>query len=386
MDLPFKVITGLEDATSNFEAIQGRDILNMSAPFVDITDSRFYYGNGSDLTKPLQAAISSLPQTGNTETSGGTILLPPNRSYTFTSTLNCDELVNVRLWSPGGRRGGAVLYASFAGGSSATMISARSSDGFELAGGIALVNQDASYAGIAVDLSTIDALVNTKNTAHARLVGGRIDLAASNTVTAYGVKLRNAQTCSISRMIFTGGYDAIRGTDSTSDFSNSITISDRCLFQNQRSTPIHNPCQAWTISDAVFEPLFSGHAGAVYVDSSAAPLQGLCYTGNSHQDADDVSSGGTLGRWLTLRGGGAYIAGNFFSTGYEDLLLANTGGGAVFDGLTAIGNHVYDVGNGAWDLGASNPTHVFIGGNHYGPGTVTTKVIGTAGANSSVLD
>lgn len=375
MRLPFQEITSYTDATHNFEAIQGLITSAQDAGALLMPPP-----NGTDDTATIQGLVNALPQTGNSETSGGTIIFRPNRTYTLKSTINCDKTDNVRLMSLGGILGGAALVADFSAGSTDAMISARSSNGFEIHGGFGLVNNDATYAGTVVDLSTIPALINSQNTVNAHISTSRIDLPSNGTITAVGIRLTNAQTCVISRMITTGGADGIRGTDTAADFCNSITVKDRCYFGGQSNAAIHNPCQAWTVNGCVFEPMLNGHAGALYVDGATAPIQGLNYTGNSHQDADNLPAGGTNGQWVTVHGHGMLIAGNYFQSGWEDVLVS-----AFSDGVSITGNYVNSVGNAAWDLGAGSPTRVFIAGNGY-DGGVPSIVVGAAGAHSSILD
>lgn len=328
----------------------------------------FWKATDSDWTAAILRAVDTLPQTGNTETSGGTVAFTPGKSYSVKGTLDFDGLVNLRLTGQtSGMRGGAQIVADFSTGSSATLISAKSSLGLCLDGGLALVNADATYTGTMLDLSK----GTGQNTDFANITGCRIDMAASVSATATGILLRNAQALSIDRMFISGGQTAIRGMTTAGDFCNGISIA-RCYFENQVSSPIVDLGQACAVRSCVFEPEITGNARAYFQDV-ATPCSGLEFSGNYCGDAN------TSGAWLTLAGAGISVIGNQFWDGNTAFLTSGN-----CDGLSITGNVLKAMSVGL-DPSTGSHTRVIYLGN--GLSSVTTPLATTTTLGTgSVVD
>lgn len=244
-------------------------------------------GDGvADDTAAIQETIDALPA------SGGTVLFPTG-TYSYT-TLNLGGLHSVILRGNGGLSAGApqasVLQCVAEGAGRG--IDARSTFGLVIED-IALTYTKEGFTGSLVDLSHGEA---ASDSAYFHFNRCRI---ASSKTTATLVNLDKAILGGFSHCAFGGGDVALLGQVGES-YCNVIVVL-QCTFINQKTAPIKNPGESWTVTGCGFEGLSDGETeGAILCEQAA---EGLAVHGCWFGDTNDK------GTWIDFHGFGLSVSG-----------------------------------------------------------------------------
>lgn len=314
----------------------------------------------------FKKAIAALP----TGKGGGGVIFAPRR-YKLSEQLNFDETHSVRIIGQASLSAGAGTATPpsellFTQGSSAALISAKSSAGFGLAD-LAVYHSSGSQTGAVVDLSH-----GTAATDAAYVSFDRCHLAGEGVHSALGVNLAKAIGMSFRDTYFQNLDVAIKGKSEVGGYSNAVNV-DHCIFAGIGTIPILNPGSAWEIhAGTIFENLSGGGAGAINVESGYS-CAGLVLSGCWMGDANST------GTWVTWRGEQLNVRGGTFGGGElgiyipdstSDGLNISTRFTNITNGIKAnfgVGTHGYIIGactfnnvsgkkvsldNGATDAGA----------------------------------
>jgi Pectate lyase superfamily protein len=311
-------------------------------------------GDGeTDDTAAIQAAINTLPTPATHP--GGTIYFPVGDYLITGEGISLDHLDSVVLAGAGSDfASGTRLHYTGTG----TAVRSRGLNGN--ANGNRLV-------GLYIYSTTAAKLVDFGNTSGKTTDAGSTLSTIENcalTMEPGGsgilVDLAQATVVAIRRTSFSGGDKAVRGVNQAGAFSNTVVI-DSCWFGYQKTIPILNPGQNWSVRGCTFEPLNNKSAGAVLHDGTEQAIGvkgvvGFTYHGNSHQDSTKEAAG----TWVTLRGRGISIVGNMFYSQAATHLSFPSGG----QGISITGNEFVDAEVTAVSM-SGEPTEFFMVGNHW---------------------
>lgn len=326
----------------------------------------------TDDTAALTAIAALLPQTGTAELKGGEIILPRGRGVAHG--WNLDNTLNVVLKGHGGGYGGTQIISHST--SSTAVVSAKSTGGLRMEG-ISIYNDQAAFTGKLIDLDK----GTGQDTALFKLTDLRLVMIGQAGSSAIGISVANAISGVISGCYITGGKAGVRGRTVNTQYSNAISIQDRCFFQGQDIAAILNPYE-WVLRDCVFEPLRDGSAGAVLCEA-AIPAQWLgirdCWTG----DAPLAPAAGA-GTWYHVHGTGISFDGGAVDSGGATASGIKLRSGEPSKGLSVVGVYFNGINKGI-DLNGVSVSGCRIGPNVWG--TVTTRISGnTFGTPSLVVD
>ncbi len=179
------------------------------------------------------------------------------------------------------------------------------------------------------------------------------------------LSLKNCIDMRIHDCGFTAALIGIDGYHLTEGFANTVLI-DGCTFNKLgNGVPtdrtyvdcacIHNPGEAWTITNNTFEPL----QGAGYTEISAHAIhQDLNYFAWALNISGNwIGDGDNAGPWIRVKPLGGLIAGNLISGGNTAVMI----GGA--DGVAITGNRISGAIQFVQDDALGNSAGVFVGGN-----------------------
>ena len=114
---------------------------------------------------------------------------------------------------------------------------------------------------------------------------------------------KNCIEASLRRLNFIYGKTALAGASKI-----QVGLIEECQFVNQRTYPIMDPAQAFSVQSCTFEQTCLDTAAAI---SSVADISGLSYRGNWHGDASSTAAGQRL---MSIRVVGGDISGNYFGS------------------------------------------------------------------------
>lgn len=238
----------------------------------------------------IQAAINSLPQTGNETTSGGIVYLPPG-TYLLTNPLVLDGLFNITLKGAGGRYGATRLLVGHLG----TGISMKGASS-PILEGIAVVNTNAAYTGKMIDASGASGGPTTN---FPTLRDVRLSMVNQANSQVIGVDVNFTITAKLEDCYLTGGGVGVYGCRLATDFCNAAQL-ERVYFQGQFTANIRNlgatSAGVAEVANCVFEPLQGGGAGA-YLQDAGVVFQGLLKWSTNW-----VGDGNGTGSWITFNG------------------------------------------------------------------------------------
>jgi hypothetical protein len=329
--------------------------LGAQGPVVNILTYGASTGS-SDNGPAINSAIAALPS------GHGTVLIPPG-TWDYTTQINLNGAVNVRLAGTVTASGATNTSLMYTGTGSAAAISATGSQAvvFE---SLFLEYSNTGFTGYLIDYHGTGS-----DTALGIISRCYVGSSGIGAYAAALVCLNHANSMKLVDSYFAGGVVGIVGMTSASSYANKVTI-DNCYFINN-NTHIQNAAQAWMISNNTFEACTGGAPG-VY-NQTYSGCNNLSIVNNWMGDITATS-----GSQITWFGTGLVMEGNYVggNTGVAGVTVSVSN----CDGIQITGNAFADTTGIAFGS-TTGHTGVTIVSNYFG---IANPVTGTIPAGAII--
>lgn len=296
----------LNSSTGNVVVVGGAVPITLGGgsnfPFVNVVDYGADPTGVNDSTTAIQNAIDAAA-------TGKQLVFPPG-TYKTTQTLTItdnQQMTMIGAGGPGTDISSAIIQPTieYAGTTGPVLLIEGGSDRIQ---NLAITYSNAAFTGDVIQLGTNSAI---------NCVGTVIDqcFIGSSTVASAGahagIVLAVCASIQITNCVFRGGlaYD-IMGYDASVSgcYANGIKL-DNCDFGGYAVCAVHDPMQAWQITQCVFEPGLAGIGNGIDMPDTGSSCFGLdisgCWFG-------DNTAGSTT--WISLLNcAGVNIHGNYFA-------------------------------------------------------------------------
>jgi len=252
-------------------------------------------------------------------TTSGTLHFPPG-DYPM-DPVDFSMFANVALTGVASMVGG--IYSNGSGNAASRLLFSNVTTGYgiKVDGGFGFTMRD--LAVVATNTTFSGRLLDMRQVAAATVTGlvtlERCFIAGNTTNrNGIGVDLDKTVSTRIKGCTVVDFQHSISGMGTAGSFSNVVTIEET-FFQNNRTSHIHNPGQAWVLKGNTYEALSTGQAGAVLQDAGFI-AEGITIEGGW---LGDITSGTAsthfnfLGAIYGLDAHGAFIGGTTAATGFN---------------------------------------------------------------------